>query len=429
VSESPPTPPDAPTPRSGRGLKALLPLAVLAVGAVAGWALIATGPEAQRRPPASAVPVVEALTVKPEAYRVVVRTRGTVAPRTQSTLIPEVAGRVRWIAPGLRAGGFFEAGEALLRLEDTDYRSAVTVARAELARARLALAEEEAQGAQARRDWERLDLTGEPSDLVLRVPQLESARADAAAAEARLARAEADLARTVIRAPYVGRVLEKRVDVGQYVAPGTVLATVYAVDYVEIRLPLSDDQVPFVRLPEAYRGEEPAGGRAGPPVTLTARVGEETYEWQGRVVRTEGSIDTATRQLFVVAQVDDPYARHGDAPPLKVGRFVEAAIEGRRLKDVFVLPRQALEEGSRVLVITPERTLARRPVEVAWRDGDSVVVTGGLKAGERISLTPLPFAADGAPVRVQGEAPPEGPEAPAAPAVPPTAAAPAPRGA
>jgi len=403
-----------------RWLKGALPVLVLAVGVGTGVALIATGPQAERRHPPPAVPTVETMNVAPEDYRVIIRTRGTVAPRTQSTLIPEVAGRVVWIAPNLRSGGFFEAGEPLLKLDATDYDHAVTVARAELARARLALAEEEARGAQARRDWEQLGLTGEPSELVLRAPQLASARADADAAEARLRQAEADLARTTIRAPYVGRVLEKQVDVGQYVAPGTVAATVYAVDYVEIRLPLSDAQVPFVDLPERYRGEPGGARKAGPAVTLRARVGAAEPTWKGRIVRTDGAIDLASRQLFVVAQVDDPYARHGKAPPLKVGQFVEAEIQGRRMRGVFVLPRQAVEPEGTVLVVTEGGTIARRPVEIAWRDGDQVVVSGGLKAGERVSLTPLPFAADGARVRVQGEEPPPPPVAPAPPTAPPS---------
>jgi len=398
--------------------RALLPLGVLAAGAAVGFGLIATGARTERRPAPSGAPVVETLTVAPEDFRVIARSRGTVAPRTQSTLIPQVAGRVVWVAPNLRDGGFFEKGEKLLELDPTDYANAVTVARAELARARLALAEEEAQAEQARREWEQLGLKGEPSALVLRRPQLENAKAAAAAAGARLAQAEADLARATILAPYVGRVLAKHVDVGQYVSPGTVLAEVYAVDYVEIRLPLTDDQVGFVDLPEGYRGD--GGGRKkGPAVTLRGKVGRDEFAWKGRIVRTAGAIDTASRQLFVVAQVDDPYAHRGDSPPLKVGQFVEAEIQGRLLKGVFVIPRQAVEPGGGVLVVTPGRRIERRPVEVAWSDGDRVVVAKGLAAGERISLTPLPFAADGAEVRVQGEG--EGPT-PAA-AGPPGAAA------
>ncbi|MDH5528095.1 MAG: efflux RND transporter periplasmic adaptor subunit [Nitrospirota bacterium] len=383
-----------------------LPALVVGAGVGIGMVLMSTGPEAERRTPPPSVPTVEAVRVAEQDFPVTVTTRGTVTPRTQSTLIPEVAGRVVWINPNLRGGGFFEAGDTLLRIDATDYENAVTVARAELARARLALEQEEAQSAQALRDWEALGMGGEPAGLALRRPQLETARADADAAAARLTQAEVELSRTRLRAPYAGRALEKKVDVGQYVSPGTVLATVYAVDYVEVRLPLTDRQLAYVDLPERYRGENAAGTR-GPAVTLSAQVGGLTQRWKGRIVRAEGAIDTASRQLFVVAQVDDPYARRGDSPPLKIGQFVEAEIAGRTLHQVFVLPRQAMEADGAVRVITPENTLSRRPVTVAWSGDDRVVIADGLRAGERVSVTPMPYAADGAPVRVQGDPEPE----------------------
>jgi len=354
--------------------------------------------------------MVEAMTVTAQDYPIKIRSRGTVSPRTQSTLIPEVSGRVVKVSAALRSGGFFEKGEELLHIDPTDYDNAVVIARADLAKARLALAQELAQADQARRDWERLSPKEAPSPLVIRQPQVDSARAEVAAAEARLSQAEVKLARTRIVAPYVGRVLQKQVDVGQYVAPGTTLATIYAVDYVEIRLPLTDNQVGFVDLPEQYRGgpsSVPAG--KGAVVTLTARIGLDRYTWRGRLVRTDGSIDTENRQLFVVAQVDDPYARHGATPPLKVGQFVEAEIEGRTLHNVFVLPRSIIEPGEKVVVIDDQHRLQRRQVEVRWRDGEHAVISGGLMAGEQVSLTPMVFAAEGTVVRIQGEetAPPQ----------------------
>jgi multidrug efflux system membrane fusion protein len=380
-------------------LKFLLPILVLGASAWLAMDLLGSAPEPARKPPRPSVARVEVLAVRPTDYPVRVPSRGTVAPRTQSTLIPEVAGRILEVAPGFRAGGFFEAGDLLLKIDPSDYRNALVVARAELAQARLNLREEEAQATQARRDWDKLQMDGEPGDLALRRPQLESRRAAVAAAEARLAQAETDLRRTEIRAPYAGRVLDKRVDLGQYVSPGNVLATLYAVDYVEVRLPLTDRQAAFLDLPESYRGER--SDAAGPAVTLTA--GES--QWQGRIVRTEGAIDLASRQIFVVAQVDDPYARHADGrPPLKVGQFVEASIEGRTLKGVYVLPRGAVQGQDRVYVITPEDKLERRGVTLVWHDRDSLIVSSGLAPGERIARTPLPFVADGAPVQVVREA-------------------------
>lgn len=386
-----------------RTLKILLPLVVLGGSVAAAVALIVTGPQAERRPPPPVIPLVEVQTVEATTYQIEVESRGTVSPRTQSTLVPEVSGLIVEVAPSFRNGGFFERGDPLLFIDSRDYENAVTVARAELAQARLSLIEEEAEADQALRDWQRLSERGEEAPaLVAREPQLASARAAVAAAGARLRQAEIDLERTRIRAPYAGRVLEKSADVGQYVTSGTVLATIYAVDYVEIRLPLTDEQQSVLRLPEDYRDDEDHAAN-GLPVTLYAQIGRQLHEWTGRVVRTEGAIDTRSRQLFVVAQVDDPYARQEGRPPLKVGQFVEARIPGRHLEGVFVLPRGATTGEDEVFVVTTDKRLQRRPVDVIWRDADHVVIAGGLEAGERISLTPLPFAADGVRVRVQGE--------------------------
>lgn len=385
-----------------RALKIGLPVLVLGASVAISGLLMFTGPEAERRQPEPAKPTVEVLSVVPTDYQVSVRSRGTVSPRTQSTLVPEVAGRVVEVAPSFRNGGFFEAGDVLLRIDARDYENAVTVARSELAQARLSLSEEQAQAEQAQRDWERLGGGDEPTDLVLRKPQLASARAAVAAAEARLRQAELDLERTRIRAPYAGRVLDKQADVGQYVTPGTPLATIYAVDYVEIRLPVTDEQQAFLDLPEAYRGQR-SDTEAGPAVTLSARLGRQTIEWRGRIVRSEGAIDTQSRQLFVVAQVDDPYGRKDGRPPLKVGQFVEAVIEGERLEDVYVLPRGAIKGENEVFVVDAQNRLQRRDLDIVWRDTEHVVAAGGLEPGERLSLTPLPFAADGVLVKIQGE--------------------------
>jgi len=381
-------------------VKILLPVLVIAGASAVAFVTVANRSEPARRPPRVAVTEVEFVPVEAGRYTVRIATRGTVRPRTESTLIPEISGRVVERASKLRTGAFFEQGDVLLRIDDRDYRAAVTVARAALAQARATLAEEKARADQARRDWRRLGATGEPDALVLRAPQLAGARAAVASAQARLEKAKIDVERTTIRAPYAGRVLEQVVDVGQYVSPGTVLARVYAVDYVEVRLPLSNRQLEFVDVPETYRGDAADLARRGPPVRFTARIGSKRYSWEGRIVRAEGSIDTKSRQLFVVGQVDDPYGK-GPAgrPPLKVGQFVEAEIRGRTLDGVFVIPRSALRAGREVLLVDPDNRLRTRAVEPVWRDATNAVVARGLTAGERLVVTPLGAGMDGVEVR------------------------------
>lgn len=392
-------------------LRGLLPLLILAGFVAAGLTVIQSRPEPERRPPEPPVQTVEVLTLSRTDYPVIVRSQGTVAPRTESALVAEVAGRITAVAPAFRAGGFFETGDRLVQIDPRDFRTAVTVAEADLAQARLQLAEEAARADQAEEEWRRLELSGEPSPLTRRVPQLANARAAVASAESRLAQARRDLERTQVLAPYPGLLREQTAEIGEFVTRGTVLGRIDAVDVAEVRLPLTRRQQAFVDIPERYRGEPPPGPEVRPAVTLTAALGDGTQaRWPARLVRAEGRIDPESRQLFVVARVEDPYARRGpDQPPLRAGQFVTASIEGRVLKDVFILPRRALRDADRVLIADPDARIDRRVVQPLWTDGEVAVVRDGLAAGERVILTPLAYASDGAPVAVRApeEADPE----------------------
>lgn len=388
-------------------LRLWLPLLLLAGSGVTAWWFTRPGEPPESRPMRTAALQVEGVTLERTEFPVVVRTRGTVRPRTESTLVAEVAGRIVEVSPSFREGGFFEEGDMLLQLEPADYEAAVVMAEGELAQARATLLEEEARAAQAEENWRRLGRQGDPGPLVLREPQVAEATARLASAGAQLDRAKRDLERTIVRAPYAGRVLEKEVDVGQFVGSGTTLARVFAVDYVEVRLPLSNEQAGFVRLPEEFRDDDsPAVDRPeqGPAVRLRGRVGDRDASWQGHIVRVESAIDATTRQLFVIAQVDDPYARRADgSPPLKINMFVEAEIEGRVLENVVVVPRRAVRAGDEVIVIRDGRRIYRQDVRPVWRDRDFVVVSAGddpgaLPEGTVLCVTPIAYPTSGAPV-------------------------------
>jgi len=375
-------------------LKWILPLLVLALAIGGGRYIVSQRPEAPQFTPPQVPVSIDAIRVAPQDYAVVVHSEGTVDPRTASTLIPQVSGQIVAISPTFREGGFFEAGDVLVTLDPRDYELAIASAEAQVAQAESALEQELAQAKVVEGDWRMLGK--EAPELGLRKPQIAAARATLLSAESQLERARFDLERTRIRAPYDGQVLEKNVDVGQFVSTGTVLARVYATDYVEIRLPLTDRQLEFVDLPERFRGETAQRGTAGPEVVVKASIGRQLWTWSGRVVRAEGAIDTSTRQLFVVAQVDDPYERVADGqPPLRIGQFVEVEIQGRTLPDAFVLPRGAVRDSGDVLIVDADSRLERRPVSVAWTDGEYAIVTEGLEAGDVINVTPLAVAASG----------------------------------
>jgi membrane fusion protein, multidrug efflux system len=398
----------------------LAPFFFLALGFAVYYWWVLNPPEAGRRQPPRGVLVVDVATAEKRPYPVVLNSQGTVRAHTESSLLPEVSGRIVAVGTVFREGNFFEEGDMLIELDDSDYRTAVITAEAALAQARLRLVEEEARSRQALQDWKRLGSGDTPSALVLREPQLLEAQANVAAAEGRLELARRNLERTRIRAPYAGRVLQKNVDVGQFVSPGTALGRIYAVDYAEIRLPLAEWQLGFVDLPEIRRGNL-LTERVSPEVTVKTSIGGRVFRWPGRVERAEGAIDAASRQLFVVAQVDDPYGIAHEAP-LKVGMFVEAEIEGHLLEDVWVIPAEALRQGSHVLVVDGENRLYRQEVEVIWQDRASAVLPANtFAAPPRLCITPVAFAANGTSVvlssidGVEVEQPRRGPGGPGGP--------------
>ena len=380
-----------------RILRALLPLVIVAAAAFAAVVMIMNRPPVETLTPVIEPPGVRVHEVTLQDARLSVTSQGTVQPRTESQLVPEIAGRVTWVAPSFAEGGFFEGGDVLVEIDPFDYEQALVGARSQLAQARLRLAQEEAEAEVAQREWDTLG-RGDPRALALREPQLDDARASVAAAEASVERARRDLQRAEIVAPYAGRVRTKNVDIGQYVRVGDALATVYAVDVAEIRLPLPDDELAYLDLPLSYRGVEQ---QVRPLVTLHATFAGETHAWDGLVVRTESEIDSVSRMVHAIAEVPDPYAPgpNPNRPPLAVGMYVEAEIDGRTVRDVTVLPRQALRGRDQVLVVTPDDRLSFRTIDVLRTSTESVIVRSGLQAGELVVISPLDTPTDG--MRVQ----------------------------
>lgn len=377
----------------------LLPIGVLALGALATAALYTTRPVADKQTIAIPLPLVEVIHVTPQALALTVESQGTVVPSTESDLVAEVKGRVTWVSDALVAGGFFGQNQELLRLDGRDYNIALERARANrelrASEAQLAASEAERRRALAR--------SGAASDADL--DQFESrarvARAALAEARASLDQAELDLERTLVSAPYDGRVRERLVDLGQFVSPGTPLARIHATDRVEVRLPIPTEELAHLDLPLGLTGSETAlFGKH--PVMLSARYAGQEFHWPARLVRSEGEIEERTRMLNVVAEVADPYAPDGPAgrPPLAPGMFVHAEIRGRSLLDVYALPRAALRDDAQVIVTDADDRLHYRDVEVIRRSRHQVLVGDGLNPGERVVVSPLKVVTDGMQVRV-----------------------------
>ena len=369
------------------------------VGILAGFVFLiglmgAMRPQLEPQEPDITPPTVFFKVAEPQAVTLDVSAQGEVRPRTDISLTAQVAGQIVSTSDEFVNGGAFEKGDTLIKIEDAPYRAAEAAAGARLA-------QEQAEAALARKDYEELGLKDDPTALTLRLPQLEQARAEYNAAKL-------DLERTTIRAPFKGRVRERIAGVGQYVAPGAQLGRIFSTDIVEIRLALTDSDLAKLGLPIDFVSTEE---NPGPPVRLSATLAGRAHEWTGRIARTDGAIDPATRQISVIAVVDDPYGEGSDnGTPLAVGLFVDAHIEGQPYDDAIVLPRSALYGRDTIYVIAEDNTLQKRVVEIVSAGRDEITLASGVRAGERVATSPLRGADEG------DEVLPEDPDAVQSPA-------------
>ena len=377
--------------------KILPPLVIILASIGVTAAMISQKKDPDKSEVQEPVVLVETLRVQQEDMRFSIASQGNVAPRTETTLVSEISGVVMEVSPDFVAGGFFKAGDTLLKLDPSDYDVSVQQARANLLTMKARLAQEEAQAEQAAKEW---DMSGRPRSaapaIALRAPFLEEARANVLFAEADLKKAERKLKQTVIRAPYDGMIEQKMVDIGQYVSTGTQLALTFAVDYAEVRLPLTNNDIAYINLP----GPAQLDNRTvtdKPDIELTSVVGGTTYTWPAKLVRTEGVIDERTRVHYAVARVADPYLLHSGAqrPPLSMGSFVRANVKSRLVEDVIAIPLEAVRGMNQVLVKDENDRLRIYEVNVIRTDAEFVYVEGGELDGKEVITTAVYNPVDG----------------------------------
>ncbi|WP_377136893.1 efflux RND transporter periplasmic adaptor subunit [Rubritalea spongiae] len=369
-------------------IKFILVLLVLGIGVAVMKGLMSTSVKAPAEGKELFVPNVEVLEVVEENYKVVLRAQGKVEPVSSTEIVSEVSGAIDWVSPELKAGGKFKKGELMLKLSQADYLSQLEQARANVADAELQIVQEEARAEQGLRDWKKLGRGGEPGELIKRVPQLKSAKARLIAAEAAVKQAERDLAKTEIVAPYACLVESAQVDQGGYLTSAGRVAIIYEADKVQVRLPLSLEDVSY--LPPSLENVA---------VEINAQIGRLNEQWIGKVVRTEGVIDRATHTMMTVVEVAEK-KDDGRFPLPPFGLFVEGVFKGTQFENVVRLPRMALRTNGTVWLVDSKGLLEVRDVTVERSDRDTVMVVDGLSSGESVITSPIEIPVDGMKVEI-----------------------------
>jgi len=383
----------------------ILIIALIAGSVVLASYLIKTKPEPKKRVRKPSTPVVEIMTPQPQSYTQTIRSSGSVEANRRTNLIAEVSGKVIQLKPAFEEGSYFNKGQHLLSIDPSNYRNAIVIAKAEVSQRTLEVKNEQNLARLAERDFRLLGTNHRPNEIASRRPHIAAASANLEASKVRLQQARDDLSKTRIKAPYAGRLLSRSVDIGQYVTAGTLLGQIYSSDYVEVRLPLSLQEYEQLKLPHHYRNQHTTPKQALPNVIFSTTIGNRSYQWEGKIVRTSAAMDERTRQIAVIARIDDPFTPQAEhnTPPVKIGQFLKARILGNTLKDVYVIPTRATRQGREVMLYDNGQ-IRILPIQVLARENDQLVISqDSLPAQPKLIITPMPSAKAGMAVRLLGD--------------------------
>ena len=378
-------------------LKLLLTIITLVLGISGAMLLVKFKTKAISKPSERKLPNVKVLNTKTSSHTFKIVSQGTALPRTTILLISEVSGKVVSVSDKFNAGKFFQKNDLLLEIDPRDYELSLAQARLKVAQADLRLQMEEKEATVSRKEWKLLN-QGEPTGLQAREPQLAEARAALDAAKATEESALRNLDRCRIRAPFDGMVSKANVRPGQFVSAGIQLGEIFATDVSEVRLPLSTSDLSFINLPKP---NEPLNIDQAPKVILINKVGEESQEWIGSIVRSEENVDPINRMVYVVAKVDDPYSlKSNNKAPLRRGTFLKATINGRTAKKIIAIPRTALRGKDRVW-IAEDGKLIYRKVKPVYLDENLAIISEGIDSNEQIIVSLLAGVIDGMGIKIE----------------------------
>jgi len=390
----------------------LTPIVIILCAAIVLALVAAIAPKPAKKPVKLKAPLVDVISLKSAEITFTITSQGSIVPRTETKLTSEVSGQIIAVSEKLLVGGFFSKGELMLTIDDTSYQVALLRAQSQEQAAQAKLIEEQARAKQAQDEWL---LTGKAVEeapiLALRLPQLKMAQAGLLAAEADIKEAKVKLSRTKIIAPYDAMLINKQVDIGQYVTMGSILVTTYAIDYAEVRLPIKHRDIAFLNLTKNNESLNSAGSlqlnQISGAVELFYQLNGKRHTWHARLNRYEGVVDNKSRVHYLVAQLEDPYhvLTRSNHDEIRIGTFVNAQIKGKQLKDITAIPISAVYSGNTLYLLDENNKLATQKIEVMRSDSHFVYTRDIIADNKRLILTKLATPVNGMTLRVVGEQP------------------------
>lgn len=360
-------------------LKISIPLVIITATAIMIYIIFANPPQMKKEITKVSKIQVEVKNLNKEKFQVFLDSYGTAQASTKTTLTSQVSGKIIFINENFKNGGYFKKGDLLVQIEDEDYKADVKIANAQLILAKQTLLEEQAKAKQAKEDWKKFNIDEKPDDLVLRVPQLQSSIATVEAKEADLQKAKLNLNRTKILAPYDGRVIEKSISIAQVISNNAQIGTIFSNDNIEVRLPIKNKDLNLIDI------------NLDAKVEFISQLSNKIYE--GKIVRSESTIDENTKQLYLIAQIDENISN------LKIGEYLKAKIEAKKLENVIIIPNETIYQSSYVYV-QKDGILEKRVIEISWQNDEYAVISNGLKENDNLILTTLGSVKSGTKVEI-----------------------------
>ena len=385
-------------------IQLLLVVVIIAIGIVIAVVFIMLKKPPQRQEQIVLAPLVKVEPLDRRDIQMIVRGYGTVTPRLQVEIVPQVSGKVVWVNPQFRAGGFIRRGELILKIDPRDYELSLRQANAAVAEAQVMLDLEKAEAKIAKEEWQQLHPGQEPdSPLVFHEPQIRQAQARLESAEAGLATANLNLERTRPSLPVDAVIMNERIDLGQYVMIGQSMGAAYGIESMEIEVPLQDKELAWFAVPDnTVLVNADQSPKKGAVARVSANFAGEEKCWSGYVVRTTGQVDITSRLISVVVEVFEPFKDSGSTPPLLPGMFVEVAIEGNTLKNAIAVPRDAMHNNNEVWV-AKDGQLDVQLLDIVRADRDFAYADSGLDDGDMIIVSSLDTVIEEMKVRIQSE--------------------------
>jgi len=380
-------------------IKIIIPIIVLTVGVAVMYTLSQKRSEPKKEVRKDPGILVQTIDAKKQDRQLIVKGTGTVKASQEVSIVPQVSGLITYISPQLVVGGLFKKDDTLFKVEAIDYVLGLEKAKAARAKAEYDLATIEGRARVARSEWQRLnqDTNTEPNPLVLYGPQTANAKASLASAQAAVDQAQLALDRTELKAPFNSRVKSENIDIGQYVKSGSSIAVLAGTDSVEIAVPLTSENLHWLNIPLHSKTLN------GPDAVVSVTNSGPDIEWQGHVLRSTGEVNPKSRMMDIIIEVRDSYRlsnpKNTGRPALTIGTFVDVQLKGKKLKDVFVIPRTTYRDDSTVWLIDNEGKLRIQKVVPVRIEKDEVIISTGLTDGDQIIVTNISGAANGMKLR------------------------------